>query len=155
MDRKFNDCHVSKAITGFDGPALYERMRVEDMLECIGLGVHPRVACEQSFHLSDKCYSIKTRDFRLIASFGVCPTEDPDTGCAWLLGTDLMPTIKKTFVKHSKEYLDDLMDGYERLTNIVSMNNKLSVRWLTWLGAEFGESHGSDYRRFTINRKNK
>ena len=53
MDRKFNDCSVSEAIIGFDGPALYERMRVEDMLECIGLGVHPRVACEQSYHLSD------------------------------------------------------------------------------------------------------
>lgn len=155
MDRKFNDCSVSEAIIDFDGPALYERMRVEDMLECIGLGFHPRVACEQSYELSEKCYSIKTRDYMLIASFGVCPTDDPKVGCAWLLGTDLMPTIKKTFVKHSKEYLDELMDGYERLTNIVSMNNKLSVRWLTWLGAEFGESHGSDYRRFTINRKNK
>ena len=155
MDRKFNDCHVSKAIIGFDGPALYENMRVEDMLECIGLGVHPRVACEQSYHLSDKCYSIKTHDYRLIASFGVCPTEDPKVGCAWLLGTDLMPTIKKTFIKHSFEYLDELMGDYDCLTNHVSMNNKLSVRWLTWLGAEFGESHGVDYRRFIINRKNK
>ena len=155
MDRKFNDCSVSEAIIGFDGPALYERMRVEDMLECIGLGVHPRVACEQSYELSEKCYSIKTRDYMLIASFGVCPTDDPKVGCAWLLGTDLMPTIKKTFVKHSKEYLDELMGDYDYLTNIVSMNNKLSVRWLTWLGAEFGESHGSAYRRFIINRKNK
>ena len=155
MDRKFNDCSVSDAIIGFDGPALYERMRVEDMLECIGHGVHPRLACEQSYELSEKCYSIKTRDYMLIASFGVCPTDDPKVGCAWLLGTDLMPTIKKTFVKHSKEYLDELMGDYDYLTNIVSMNNKLSVRWLTWLGAEFGESHGSDYRRFIINRKNK
>lgn len=155
MDRKFNDCSVSEAIIGFDGPALYERMRVEDMLECIGLGFHPREACEQSYELSEKCYSIKTRDYMLIASFGVCPTDDPKVGCAWLLGTDLMPTIKKTFVKHSKEYLDELMGDYDYLTNIVSMNNKLSVRWLTWLGAEFGESHGSDYRRFIINRKNK
>lgn len=155
MDRKFNDCSVSEAIIDFDGPALYERMRVEDMLECIGLGVHPRMACEQSYELSEKCYSIKTHDYMLIASFGVCPTDDPKVGCAWLLGTDLMPTIKKTFVKHSKEYLDELMGDYDYLTNIVSMNNKLSVRWLTWLGAEFGESHGSDYRRFIINRKNK
>jgi hypothetical protein len=155
MDRKFNDCSVSEAIIGFDGPALYERMRVEDMLECIGLGFHPREACEQSYELSEKCYSIKTRDYMLIASFGVCPTDDPKVGCAWLLGTDLMPTIKKTFVKHSKEYLDELMGDYDYLTNIVSMNNKLSVRWLTWLGAEFGESHGSDYRRFIINRRNK
>ena len=119
MDRKFNDCSVSEAIIGFDGPALYERMRVEDMLECIGLGVHPRVACEQSYELSEKCYSIKTRDYMLIASFGVCPTDDPKVGCAWLLGTDLMPTIKKTFVKHSKEYLDELMGDYDYLTNIV------------------------------------
>jgi hypothetical protein len=155
MVRKFNDCSVSEAIIGFDGPALYERMRVEDMLECIGLGVHPREACEQSYELSEKCYSIKTDEYMLIASFGVCPTDDPKVGCAWLLGTDLMPTIKKTFVKHSKEYLDELMGDYAYLTNVVSMNNKLSVRWLTWLGAEFGESHGSDYRRFTINRKNK
>jgi hypothetical protein len=155
MAREFNDCRVSKAIIGFDGTALYENMRVEDMLECIGLGTHPRTACEQSYQLSDKCYSIKTHDYRLIASFGVCPTEDPKVGCVWLLGTNLMTTIKKTFVKHSFEYLDKMMGDYDCLTNYVSMNNKLSVRWLTWLGAEFGESHGVDYRRFTINRKNK
>lgn len=155
MDREYDDCHVSEAIREFDGTALYENMRVEDMLECIGLGVHPRVACEQSYKLSDVAYSIKTHDYQLIASFGVCPTKDTKVGCAWLLGTDLMPTIKKTFIKHSKEYLDELMGDYDCLTNYVSMNNKLSVRWLTWLGAEFGETHGVDYRRFIINRKNK
>ena len=70
-------------MSDLDAPMLYEDLREEDMMECIGLMHHPRDAVYSSFEASSKCYSVKDCQDGLLACFGVSPREN--IGIAWLL----------------------------------------------------------------------
>jgi hypothetical protein len=74
-------------------------------------------------------------------------------GSAWLLGTRRLPRIKKFFLKHSRERMMDLLDGFDYLTNYVMRSNKLSIKWLEWLGAEFSDCQYEGYLSFILERK--
>lgn len=121
------------------------------MMECIGLMHHPKDAVVLSFQTSSKCYSVKTTEDGLLACFGVAPREG--FGVAWLLGTRNFYKIKKKFVKESRMWVDDLMEGFDYLTNYVMEANTLSMRWLTWLGATFEDCNYPGYKAFKIERK--
>jgi len=104
-----------------------------------------------SFESSSKCYSVKTDQDGLLASFGVSPRDN--IGVCWLLGTRNFYKVKKKFVKESQMWIDDLMDGFDYLTNYVMEANTLSVKWLTWLGASFQDCNIPGYKSFKIERK--
>jgi hypothetical protein len=89
----------------------------------------------------------------LYCSFGVAPIEGTNIGSAWLLGTRRLPTIKKFFLKHSKERMEGLLEGFDYLTNYVMRSNKLSIKWLEWLGAEFNDCQYEGYLSFILERK--
>tara|TARA_B100001093_G_scaffold167750_1_gene160426 strand:- start:1614 stop:2081 length:468 start_codon:yes stop_codon:yes gene_type:complete len=146
----YSDCRIQTAIPEFDAVELYQDMRTMDMLEVIGLGHHPRLALEESYKRSTKAWSVCTSEFRMVASFGVCPSDKENVGIPWLLGTHRMHLIKKTFIKHSKEWIERMMGDYDVLTNVVMTDNKLSMRWLVWLGAIFEECSIDGYKQFKI-----
>jgi hypothetical protein len=114
---------------------------------------HPRDAVYASYSSSTKCYSVKDDMNNLYCSFGVAPIEGSNIGSAWLLGTRRLPTIKKFFLKHSKERMEGLLDGFDYLTNFVMKSNTLSYRWLKWLGAEFNDCQLDGYMSFVLERK--
>ena len=147
---KYSDCVIKRSKASFDGGQLYRDMRMADMLECIGLGHHPRLAVESSYEHSTASWSIWTPDYRMVGSFGVCPSSKKGVGIAWLLGTYRIHLIKKTFVRHSKQWIYRLMGNYSCLTNVVCKENELSVRWLTWLGATWSDCGIDNYQQFTI-----
>lgn len=67
--------------------------------------------------------------------FGVCDKSIlTRTGIPWLLATDELMSIKKQFLTYSKEYIQKSMKGYNVLENHVHVDNKLSIRWLKWIG---------------------
>ena len=144
------EVRVEKAQPDMDTFDLYDDMREEDMIECIGLMTHPRDAIEHSFSTSSKCYSVRT-DEGLHCCFGVAPANN--VGVAWLLGTRKMPKIRKYFLIHSKSYVEDLMNGFDYLTNIIMTSNNLSYRWLKWLGAEFNDCQHDGYQSFILRSK--
>jgi len=47
----------------------------------------------------------------------------------------------------------DLLDGFDYLTNYVMRSNKLSIKWLEWLGAEFSDCQYEGYLSFILERK--
>lgn len=151
----YNDCRITPAEPWFESSLLYDDMRTQDMLECIGLGHHPRLAIEQSYKVSEQAWTITTLDRRMIASFGVGKSSKPNEGVIWLLGTHRMHLIRKTFVKHSKEWVNKLMGDYDVLTNLVMTSNELSMRWLTWLGASWTDVDIDGYKQFSIYNNNK
>jgi hypothetical protein len=152
---KYSDCRIRPAIPELDSWRLYEDLRVEDMLEVIGLGHHPRLAIEASFECSQKAYTIMSAtDNNIVASFGVCPTHLERVGCVWLLGTYRMLDIQRTFIRHSRAWLNEVMGDYSYVTNIVSMSNHLSMRWLKWLGADFLREEPEGYQEFVIFNNN-
>tara|TARA_Y100000385_G_scaffold277914_1_gene325529 strand:- start:2834 stop:3301 length:468 start_codon:yes stop_codon:yes gene_type:complete len=146
----YSDCTIAPADGYFDAAQIYEDMRMADMLECIGLGIHPRHALEESYEVSEEAWTITDKDCRTVASFGVTQSNTTGVGTIWLLGTYRIHNIKRTFIKHSKEWVARLMGDYKALTNIVCESNELSVRWLTWLGAVWSGCGIDNYKQFTI-----
>ena len=53
---------VEEAQRDMDAFELYDDMREEDMMECIGLMHHPKDAVNISFQNSIKCYSLRDND---------------------------------------------------------------------------------------------
>lgn len=147
------ELRIDEAQGDMDAADLYEDLREEDMLEIIGLMSHPRDAVYMSYATSSKCYSVRDEMNNLYCSFGVAPINGTNIGSAWLLGTRKLPRIKKFFLKHSAEKVEDLLDGFDYLTNFVMRTNKLSIRWLEWLGAEFNDCHLENYLSFILERK--
>jgi hypothetical protein len=147
------ELRIDEAQKDMDPVDLYEDLREEDMLEILGLMHHPRDAVYMSFATSSKCYSVRDEWNNLYCSFGVAPINGTNIGSAWLLGTRRLPRIKKFFLKHSAEKVEDLLDGFDYLTNFVMRTNKLSIRWLEWLGAEFNDCQYENYLSFILERK--
>ena len=147
------ELRIEEADKDMDPIDLYDDLREEDMLEILGLNHHPRDAVYMSYSCSTKCYSVKDEMNNLYCSFGVAPIKGTNIGSAWLLGTRKLPNIKKFFLKHSAEKVDDLLDGFDYLTNFVMRSNKLSIRWLEWLGAEFQDCQFQGYLSFVLERK--
>ena len=145
------EVRIQEATADLDAPMLYEDLREADMMECIGLMHHPRDAVFSSFEVSSKVFSVKTDQDGLLASFGVSPRGN--VGIVWLLGTRNFYKIKKKFIKESQQWIDELMDGFDYLTNYVMEANTLSMRWLTWLGASFEDCNIPGYKSFKIERK--
>ena len=147
------ELRIDEAQGDMDAVDLYEDLREEDMLEILGLMHHPRDAVYMSYATSTKCYSVKDEMNNLYCSFGVAPINGTNIGSAWLLGTRRLPQIKKFFLQNSKEKVADLLDGFDYLTNFVMRTNKLSIRWLEWLGAEFNDCQFENYLSFILERK--
>ena len=147
------ELRIEEAQPDMDAVDLYEDLREDDMLEILGLMHHPRDAVIMSYTCSTKCYSVKDDLTNLYCSFGVSQINGTNIGSAWLLGTRRLPTIKKFFIKHSKERMEELLDGFDYLTNFVMKSNKLSIKWLEWLGAEFNDCQYDGYLSFILERK--
>lgn len=80
------------------------------------------------------------------------------TGAPWLLGTDAVEKHYVAFLRNSVRFRSQLLARYEVLKNFVDDRNKVSVRWLEWLGFELGEPfdwNGYAFRLFELRRAEK
>lgn len=132
---------------------LAREMREEDRRELAdGSGQTPIEALQEGYVNSPKILSIFDDDGGLVFICGVAPSKlDPLIGHPWLLATNRLDTIKKSFLKHSKEYLRFLGEGYPVLMNVCDSRNETHVKWLKWLGFSFIKRHpfnGVDFLEF-------
>jgi hypothetical protein len=81
-------------------------------------------------------FGIVRLNHRFFGSDGVLRTRG--LGAPWMLGTDGVVEARWTFLKESKQMLDQLSQGYDFLWNRVHSKNTVHIRWLKWLGFEFG-----------------
>ena len=68
--------------------------------------------------------------------FGVCPTEAPGIGRAWLLNDMRKAEYGKSFLKLSLEYIEVLQRSFESIFNHVWVKHRESLLWLKRLGFE-------------------
>lgn len=138
-----------------DGEYVAEHMREMDVFECKAAGfATPLEAIQKGFERSK---NMKTGCYK---SVPLCVWgEVPDTcggAVIWQLGTDAVKLHKRAFMVESKKVIEQMLTRYKYLTNVVCMENKESVRWLKWLGAEFQEGTamvmGKPFARFYIER---
>lgn len=81
-------------------------------------------------------------DGELVAIYGVI-TRTPLTliGHPWLAATTRVeePRFRRPFLEHGRQELDWMREGFNSLWNIVMEENTLAIRWLKWMGFEFGD----------------
>lgn len=119
-----------------DAEYIAEHMREADRFELSAHGREPLEALEDG--MNDSQFSLTVlREDRPVLMFGVAPGIEPGHGIIWLLSTDELLDMKKSFLRHSKEWLETLGLGYSYLSNVVDARNTVHVRWLKWMGMEF------------------
>lgn len=79
------------------------------------------------------------------------------TGVPWLLSTDAALKYKREFLKQSPPVIAEMLTICPRLFNYVHAENRVSIRWLKWLGFTIGspEDHGSNgelFHRFHLEK---
>jgi hypothetical protein len=66
------------------------------------------------------------------------PTLLSNRAYLWLLTTDLLDQHKFLLIRHSQIVIDRLLEQFDTLVGNTMMGDKRAVKWLKWLGAEFG-----------------
>lgn len=137
---------------------LEDKLRHEDIREAwASYRYRPHEALFFSYVLSGQCFTYSYKD-EPVAMFGTSDSEmGVNIGSIWLLGSDMIDKVFKSFAKHSKVMINYLIQPYEQLVNFVDVRNEKTIRWLKWCGAEFSDPvpWGKDqlpFRFFVIRR---
>ncbi len=104
---------------------------------------------------SEECYCLFDKKHRVIAIYGVSEPVVTGGRLIWALGTDLIDKNKRTFGRESKRAIARWKKKYNCLWNVVAVSNKTTVKWLAWLGVEFGretEINGNMFIPFCLSR---
>ncbi|NJL06859.1 MAG: DUF2833 domain-containing protein [Methylacidiphilales bacterium] len=120
--------------------AVARRMRRADVAEVrAASGLSPRRALAASLSKSGACFTALVNG-RPEVMFGVGDANVlAGIGVVWLLGTDAVDRHYRMFLRLSLEWKPKLLSRHSVLANFVSEDNAVSLRWLRWLGAEFGD----------------
>ena len=128
-----------------------EDLRTADYEEIKALGADPFDALFHG-HVHGECYTAEGK-YGIICMFGVVP--EGDAGRIWLIGTNCVFSNYFGFCRLSKEWLLRLRPRYRMLFNIADERNRVTIRWLQWLGFEFGNSftigpEGHKFKEFCL-----
>lgn len=63
-----------------------------------------------------------------------------DDGLIWMLGTDILSKHWVRFLKENTEEIKDITANTKFVENWCDIRNKITIRWLKWLGFEFDEA---------------
>ena len=122
-------------------------MRKADRAEVWAAGHRtPREALERAVDMSTLAW-LGTADGTPAVAYGVAPASLlGETGIPWLLGTDAIEHHPVTFLRRCRDALADMSRDFLVLRNLVDARNRLSIRWLGWLGftIEPAVLHGPD-----------
>ena len=110
-------------------------MREADRAEVWAAGHRtPREALKRAMDLSAEAWLGYADNVPAVA-WGVAPASLlGETGVPWLLGTEAIERHPLAFLRRCAGALDDLQRGFLVLRNLVDARNRLSIRWLGWLG---------------------
>jgi len=133
-----------------------EHMRQADVDEVVAAGHTPREALIIGMVSSDSCVTLLYNDIPVVI-FGILSvTLLGNVGRPWLLGTTDAPKHRRAFAQLPKYYLDSMLEMYPVLENYVHVKNRVSVRWLKYLGFQFDEPvtlpNGEQFIRFWMKR---
>lgn len=80
-------------------------------------------------------------DGEIVCMFGVCRQNLLGTrGAIWLLGTNLLKRHAIRFLRENKQEVVDLSQNFTIIENYCDARNKLTLRWLKWLGFTIEEA---------------
>lgn len=83
----------------------------------------------------------------------VPPTIMSTQAYIWLYTTDIASNHTFVLVRYSQMMIQEMLKDYEALVGHCRVGDDRAIRWIKWLGAEFGAPQGK-LVPFTIRRKN-
>lgn len=126
--------------TQSDIKAVAANMRPMDALECrvVG-GCEPLEALREGVAESIWSYAVEVDD-TVICVFGIASDGlMGENGCPWLLAVNGFERHARTILTISKSHLIRMREEFETLANWVHAHNRNAIRYLKFLGFEFGE----------------
>lgn len=132
--------HVEIRPATFNDALTLELRRADrDEVEAMS-GRNPREALVEAVERSRMAWA-GLADGKLVCLFGVAPlTLAGVTGVPWLLGSDDVCAYSRQFLRRNKDYVRQMLAEFPVLRNAVDARNAVSIRWLRWLGFQFGEA---------------
>lgn len=76
-----------------------------------------------------------------ILVMGAAPLVLPRVGAAWMLGTDGIKDEAFSVARHTRRYVDEMMEDYDLLWNYIDARNEVSMRWLKRAGFRLVSAH--------------
>ncbi len=96
---------------------------------------------------------IGSQDGKILCVWGLIPpTMLSDRAYMWLRTTEHMQEHVFLFVRHSQRATAELLKHYPIIVGHCLASNRKAIRWLKWLGAEFGFPQG-EFIPFEIKAK--
>lgn len=85
--------------------------------------------------MSTSCWTIMRDENEPVSIFGVgAISMIGGRGAPWLLSTDNVLKLSIPFLKGCKDYVNLMLDQFPKLENMIDARNKVSIRWLKWMG---------------------
>ena len=137
-----------------DCDALAPNLRAVDLLEIeiMGHGKTPLEALQIGVEKGSS-HTIFDDDDQVIGMYGVCPSGLPGVGVPWLLCSEAFVDNKEArrrVLRESPVAIAEMHRDYPLLMNYISPLNKLTIRWLKWLGFTFQPlAYSSNILHFT------
>lgn len=120
------------------GP-LANNLRAIDRLECEALGRKPKEALRLALRTSLHALTALDASGRPICMFGVCPAGLlTGNGVPWLLATDALFDHATDLMRAGPKVLRWWFETFDRLENIISVENARAIALLRHWGAEIG-----------------
>lgn len=114
-------------------------MRAIDIQEAwSAMRLSPIEVAEYSFDRSIISMTILHNEMPIVM-FGIIP-DNMSSGVLWMLTTNELNNIGRPFVRNCKAWFRDMLEIYPELWGTVDLRNKASIRWLDYLGCEWGKT---------------
>jgi len=76
-----------------------------------------------------------------VGMFGVVPTDEPGVGIVWMLASDHIKPLHRTFLRECRKEIDKLCQGYKLVFNFTDARNHVHHRWIKWSGFTIIKKH--------------
>lgn len=133
-----------------------DNMREADAIECMASsGRSPLDALTSGVVISNHCSVVMVGGVPCAVVGLVITSLVSGHGVPWMLATDDAVKHRRVFIDNCKQGLCDMLKVCPNLVNYVHAENKLSVKWLRWMGFTILPSeptgvNGAHFHKFYI-----
>lgn len=127
-----------------------ENLREQDKEELALMGTKTPEEIENALRFGleypeSTCYTLEYQN-KIVAMFGVVPNdEDHSSATYWMLSTSDVRKFPKRFLKLAKQYTEYFKAEFDTLWNFIHPSNKLSLKLVEMLKAEFRWSDKGEF----------
>lgn len=151
------DFHPARAC---DAESLARNVRRQDLLELTACGYHDISDALTNFYRQSVLSYVLYYGGKPAAIWGIVPQNYlGNRACVWLITSEELPRCAKTFMRKSRQLLDEALRHYPVLFNWVDSRYAGAIRLIEKLGGSFnGEcryENGIKFLFFTFRRKEK